>query len=461
MADNLKRGDFVSWNSSGGAARGRVDLIVRNGEVPGIDGDVTITGTEDDPAARIVVYRRDGDGWSATDTKVGHKWTALTKIDPLPEPSETDDDTEAFLDTQAPDADELDKVFAEYQSLTNMGAAELRRWKDNPCSSAAGVDKPPIDRNIELKSTKKEDWTEKHIRWANRTISFVSRMLGNESGEPASKDCPDSKRNYSLKNWARDVHKGKSNSYVPDSVSTFVDRNDLGVELTRVFQAQITPMGKPAPEQLRLMNQYRPMGAPEYTTDNMVSVPLMASNNLLMWSSSRWAIAALEQMAETYPGKPMLLDHADYSVKESVGFVYDSQIIHSNAVPEEIIDGAGESEYNEIIVKSEGFYQLVAYAAIAANHPIIDALAYGRVGSVSTGCITNGTYRCPLDGTEFNMSKLKCEHGHYHPIARYWMRLDEDDIVAPYDIKDGVISSYELSFVNMGNLPAASIPKAG
>jgi hypothetical protein len=41
------------------------------------------------------------------------------------------------------------------------------------------------------------------------------------------------------------------------------------------------------------------------------------------------------------------------------------------------------------------------------------------------------------------------------------MRLREDDVVAPYYIKDGVISSYELSFVVVGNLPAASIPKAG
>lgn len=240
-----------------------------------------------------------------------------------------------------------------------------------------------------------------------------------------------------------------------------IDQNDLAIELTRVFKDQIAPMGKPNPEQLASMNRFRPMGVPEYTADEMVSVPCMASNNLLMWSSSRWAIAALDRMAETYPGKPMLLDHSDYSVKESVGFVYDTQMLSSNTVPDEVLEGAGEREYNEIVIRSEGFHQLVVYAAISANHPILEALAYGRISNVSTGCITDGTYRCPLDNTEFDMSTLRCSEGHYHPVARYWLNLREDDVVAPYDIKDGVVSSFELSFVNMGNLPAAAIPKAG
>jgi hypothetical protein len=389
---------------------------------------------------------------------------------------------DALLDTQAPDPDELDQVYSDYQAITNMGAAELRRWKDNPCSSAAGVDKSPIDRNIELKSTKKDDWTEKHIRWANRTISFVSRMMGNKSGDPVSEECPDSKRNYSLKNWARDVHKKNGDSMkstvtqdlgVKDLVTLgfnptadeqkLIDKveQDLAVELTRVFQSQIAPMGKPSPERLAMMNRFRPLGRAEYTADEMVSVPLMCSNNLLTWGGSRWAIDAVNKMADTYADMSNLLNHDDGDVKESVGFVYDAEVISSNAVPRSVIEGAGEAEYNEIIVKTEGYHQLVAYVAIAADHPILNALSYNRISRVSTGCITDGTYRCPFDNTEFDMNTLTCEEGHYHPLARWYMRLREDDVVAPYYIKDGVISSYELSFVVVGNLPAASIPKAG
>ena len=77
--DALKVGDFVSWNSSGGAARGRIVRVVRDGTIDVPDSSFTITGTEDDPAALITLYR-DGD---ATDRKVGHKFSTLTKIAPI------------------------------------------------------------------------------------------------------------------------------------------------------------------------------------------------------------------------------------------------------------------------------------------------------------------------------------------------------------------------------------------
>ena len=73
---DLKVCDFVSWNSSGGRARGRIDRVVRDGTIDVPDSSFTITGTEDDPAALITLYR-DGE---ATDRKVGHKFSTLTKI---------------------------------------------------------------------------------------------------------------------------------------------------------------------------------------------------------------------------------------------------------------------------------------------------------------------------------------------------------------------------------------------
>jgi len=74
--DALKTGDFVSWNSSGGRAEGRIDRIERDGTIDVPDSSFTITGTEDDPAALITLYRDD----EPTDTKVGHKFSTLTKI---------------------------------------------------------------------------------------------------------------------------------------------------------------------------------------------------------------------------------------------------------------------------------------------------------------------------------------------------------------------------------------------
>jgi HK97 family phage portal protein len=81
--DAVDTGDFVSWGSGDGRGRGRITRVVRDGEINVPDSSFTITGTEDDPAALIRVYRELADGWSATDTLVGHKFSTLTKIDPL------------------------------------------------------------------------------------------------------------------------------------------------------------------------------------------------------------------------------------------------------------------------------------------------------------------------------------------------------------------------------------------
>jgi len=81
--DELEVGDFVSWESSGGRARGRITEIVRDGEINVPDSDFTITGEPDDPAALIRLYREGEDGWEAQDQQVGHKFSTLTKINDL------------------------------------------------------------------------------------------------------------------------------------------------------------------------------------------------------------------------------------------------------------------------------------------------------------------------------------------------------------------------------------------
>jgi hypothetical protein len=69
-------GSMVSWNSSGGRARGKVTRIIRSGSynVPGTE--VTLNATEEDPVAVIRLYR-DGE---ATDTTVAHKLKTLQNL---------------------------------------------------------------------------------------------------------------------------------------------------------------------------------------------------------------------------------------------------------------------------------------------------------------------------------------------------------------------------------------------
>ena len=79
--DELKVGDYVSWNSSGGRANGLIEEIERDGSIDVPDSDFTINGTAEDPAALICLYR-DGE---KTETRVGHRFSTLTKIDPIRE----------------------------------------------------------------------------------------------------------------------------------------------------------------------------------------------------------------------------------------------------------------------------------------------------------------------------------------------------------------------------------------
>lgn len=87
--DELELGDFVEWDSSGGMARGTIEQIVTDGQLDIPDSEFVVNGTEDDPAALIQVWRpsEDEEGeiyWEPSGVLVGHKFSTLTKIDPLP-----------------------------------------------------------------------------------------------------------------------------------------------------------------------------------------------------------------------------------------------------------------------------------------------------------------------------------------------------------------------------------------
>lgn len=76
----LKVGDFVEWDSSGGTARGKITRTAREGVIEVPDSSFTINASEEDPAALIRVYRKDGNGYSESDTVVGHRFSELRKI---------------------------------------------------------------------------------------------------------------------------------------------------------------------------------------------------------------------------------------------------------------------------------------------------------------------------------------------------------------------------------------------
>lgn len=75
-ADALKVGDMVSWNSSGGRARGKIKRVITSGSLKVPNSDFTLNGSEENPAALITVYQ----GGEPSDVTVGHRFSALRKI---------------------------------------------------------------------------------------------------------------------------------------------------------------------------------------------------------------------------------------------------------------------------------------------------------------------------------------------------------------------------------------------
>lgn len=106
--------------------------------------------------------------------------------------------------------EEIVARYEDYVRVVNMTYDELNEWAKSECSRLASLDRSPIERNLELLSTPKSEWTEKHFEWAGKTIAFVNRMRENSAGDllvdSEGNDCG-SKRTISLKNWAFDPNK--------------------------------------------------------------------------------------------------------------------------------------------------------------------------------------------------------------------------------------------------------------
>ena len=85
MPEDLKMGDFVEWNASGGKAQGKIVDIKKDGEASSSVSEYTLTGTEDDPVYVIKLLQRDQAGNDVlTEQTVVHRADALRVIpDPI------------------------------------------------------------------------------------------------------------------------------------------------------------------------------------------------------------------------------------------------------------------------------------------------------------------------------------------------------------------------------------------
>lgn len=92
----LMIGDYVTWNSSGGAAYGRIVREVTEGTL-GVPGtDFTLEASEENPAYLIRLYSFDEEDqeYEETDTYVGHRADALSRISNLIVDNDDDEEEE-------------------------------------------------------------------------------------------------------------------------------------------------------------------------------------------------------------------------------------------------------------------------------------------------------------------------------------------------------------------------------
>jgi HK97 family phage prohead protease len=176
--NELEVGDYVSWNTSGGRARGEIVQIERDGTINVPDSSFTITGTPDDPAALIQVYQRVEGGWDDTDVYVGHKFSTLTKIDPLPEPMDEPEDDE--------DDDEVRQVDLTAPAYMRASARRGLQWYSEGLGGDGLVDRTIREARQMAEGNVSAD------KWV-RIAAWIARHLGDldsPDANPSSENFP-------------------------------------------------------------------------------------------------------------------------------------------------------------------------------------------------------------------------------------------------------------------------------
>ena len=67
-----------------------------------------------------------------------------------------------------------DKIYSEYRKQTNMSFKELMKWKNNPLSKKASLNRKPINLALRL-AKKKKEWSLRYYKGALKAIAYLKR----------------------------------------------------------------------------------------------------------------------------------------------------------------------------------------------------------------------------------------------------------------------------------------------
>jgi hypothetical protein len=224
--------------------------------------------------------------------------------------------------------------------------------------------------------------------------------------------------------------------------------------ISSLLNSELDFTGYPNPPQLAKINQLAPLGL-TYSEDEVWTIPILATNNLIGHNLGCWDLESIETMAKEFIGRPLTLDHEWYDVEDVMGIIYDSRIVYQQRPPAVFMDMISR-QLNEMIVEMFGFSQLILYCSIPTQTESASKVKYKQLIDTSIGGYTNGSFYCPLCtkeyGEKISFEDKRCPH---HPPTMFNSFNYKEDEIAPFYIRGGFTDAVELSYVLQGNIPSA------
>jgi hypothetical protein len=153
-------------------------------------------------------------------------WEELSKINqstggvPIPKPTQAEKLFEKFENGGKLTVNDKKTIYQKWKSLVNMSYSELLKYYNSKEGKESGLTKSEADSQgissgresarwiMKMKKTNYKNWTDTMWRWANKQISFISRMRGNQ-GELYDDKGRKTRKLMSLLIWGHNPNKYK------------------------------------------------------------------------------------------------------------------------------------------------------------------------------------------------------------------------------------------------------------
>ena len=216
--------------------------------------------------------------------------------------------------------------------------------------------------------------------------------------------------------------------------------------------------GKPDKKQLQRLNELRPFGTEEYTSENVQVASALSADNLINMNYAKWTKETLKVFAKAYTGgEDLLLNHADYDIKERRGVIIDSIFMDISSPSSEqlklILKNSRNRKKDLEIIKEEGYQALILTFGIKKDPS-------EGIEGVDVSIAGNGSIEHICPKCEEDYLSESCPHVFManEAMAKSYDRSLKDESVIQYykkEIKEFVTK--ELSLVVAGNCQRARV----